>query len=310
MIGFTIRVRENKVRGDLTRFRKYLGKLTVDVMKQEACLTARAALKYAPPLVAAGGKGDTAGAGKMGERAIDKDVRSIFAAPGSTLPAVFAKGGLAGTRAAFNKWKSKPFLSSSSTLLSKIYYDPDPDRSYQKAKNLFANKPSRSKAINNTGQMRVIHNGQRKDGRVLREGRPSKEIKRYPYIVKDSLIKQYVKLRSLQVGKLKSGWWEIISTHGRSLNIFGRTVDAGAKGLPKYITRHKGPGTLSANIGGYTKTITITNRIGDNDGAGLRTKTYNLVVAHRQAAIAKRPYQQYASKIVSNWNRNQPPGAA
>lgn len=310
MITFGIRVREDRVKGDLVRFRKYLNTVTGTLLKQEACLTARAALKYAPPLVVGGGQGDTAAAGKMGERAIDKDVRAIFAPPGSTLPAVFSREGLAGTRAAFNKWRQKPLIVSSSTLLSRIYYDADPDRAYQKAKNIFANKPSRSKTVANIGQMQIIHNSQRKNGRVVREGRPSKEVKSYPYIAKDSLIKQYIKRRALQVGKLKAGWWEIISKHGAGLVIFGRTVDAGAKGLPKYITRHKGPGLLQANLIGYSKKVSITNQIGDNDGAGMRTKTVALVVAHRLAAISKRPYQVYANRIVRNWNAGLPPGAS
>jgi len=307
MIGFSVNVRSSKIRGDFNKFTEYLGKLTGDLLKQEACLTARAALKYAPPLVATGGQGDKAAAGKMGERAIDKDVRAIFAPKGATLPSVFASGST-NQKAAFNAWRKRPFISSSSTLLTKIYYDPDPDRAFQKASNIFKGKPSQSKEIKNMGQMRVIHNGQRKNGRVTREGRPSKQIKRYPYIVKDSLIRQYVKIRSLQVGKLKSGWWEIISKHGRGLMIFGRLVDAGAKGLPKYITRHAGNGVLVANLASQTKRISITNTIGDNDGAGLRTKTFALVVAERQGAISKRPYQVYADRIVRNWNRNVPPG--
>lgn len=313
MITFTFRPKGADMRADWSRFTRTMGALTESILMQESCLTARAALKYAPPLVASGGKGDTAAAGKMGERAIDKDVRSIFAAPGSTLPAVFAGSGLGGTRAAFTAWRKKPFITSSSTLLTKIYYDADPDRAYEKAKNIFANKPNRSKHISNVGQIKIIHNGQRKNGRVLREGRPSKEIKRYPYIVKENVIKKYIKRRALEIGKLKSAWWEIISKHGAGLVIFGRTVDAGAKGLPKYITRHSGShGTLTKQFGMNRpiKKVVITNRIGDNDGAGLRTKTFALVVQHRINAIAKRPYQQYADKLVRNWNRNAPPTAS
>lgn len=307
MIGFAIRVKEDKVRGDLAKFRDYLGTITGNLLKQEACLTARAALKYAPPLVEAGGKGDTPAAGKMGERAIDKDVRSIFAPRESTLQAVFA-GGDAGSKSAFRKWKDQPVVSNS-RLINSIHADGDTDRAYKRAYNIYGDGKSKARPVNNAGQMRLIHDGQRRKGRVVREGGPSSDIKRNPYVVKDSLIKQYVKRRALAVGRLKSGWWEIISTHGRGLNIFGRIVDAGAKGLPKYITRHKGPGTLIAQLGGLTKRVSIKNAIGDNDGAGLRAKTFALVVAHRNAAIAKRPYQVYANRIVRNWNASLPPSA-
>lgn len=304
MITFTFRPRGANMRADWSAFMRRMGEITDGILMQEACLTARAALKYAPPLVAGGGKGDTAAAGKMGERAIDKDVRAIFAPRESTLQAVFSQG-RAGSKSAFMKWKSGNPPNSTSRLINRIYEDGDTERAYKKALNIYGDGKSKSKSLNNAGQMRVIHEGQRKNGRVVREGRPSSEIKRNPYIVKDALIKRYIKTRALQIGKLKSGWWEIISTYGRNLIVFGRKVDAGAKGLPKYITRHKGNGSLVKQLGGNRpiKKVIIRNQIGDNDGAGLRTKTFALVIAHRNAAIAKRPYQVFADKLVRQWNR-------
>ena len=174
MIGFSITVKSEKVRGDLKKFEDYLGKLTGDLLKQEACLTARAALKYAPPMVAGGGKGDTAAAGKMGERAIDKDVRAIFAPRESTLQAVFSQG-RAGSKSAFMKWKAGTPPNSTSRLINRIYEDGDTERAYKKALNIYGDGKSKSKSLNNAGQMRVIHEGQRKNGRVVREGRPSSE---------------------------------------------------------------------------------------------------------------------------------------
>ena len=308
MVTFSIRVRENRVKGDLSAFRRYVGEVTESLTKQEACLTARAALKYAPPLVPTGGQGDKAQAGKMGERAIDKDVRAIFAPPGSTLQSVFKRNG-SGSMEDFISWREKPLRAASSTLLMKIHQDENVDRAFDRAQRLYAGKEDRSKKLDNMGAMSTIHKSQRKNGRVVREGRPSKEIKRYPFIVKEALIRKYVRLRARAVGKLKSGWWHIISKYGSGLVIFGRTVDAGAKGLPKYITRHTGPGHLALSKGGNSYRVRITNQIGDADGAGLRTKTYNLVVSHRAAAIAKRPYQVYANRLVRNWNLNNRPSA-
>lgn len=308
MITFSVRTNSKKVMGDLASYNLYVTGITKKLMHQEACLTARSALKYAPPLVPTGGKGDTAAAGKTGERAIDKDVRSIFAANGSTLQSVF-KGGRLGNMEDFIKWKEKPLRVVSSTLLKKIHEDPDLSRSFNRAQRLYAGKEDRSKKLNNLGQMSTIHKQQRVRGRIVREGRPSREIKRYPYIVKGSLINKYIKLRSRAVGKLKSGWWAIISTYGRNLEIFGRIVDSGAKGLPKYIVRHNGPGTLQYNKSAHSHKIRIVNQQGDADGAGLRTKTFQRVLRDRLAAIAKRPYQVYANRIVRNWNNNQPPSA-
>jgi hypothetical protein len=159
-------------------------------------------------------------------------------------------------------------------------------------------------------EMVSLHNQERKNGRVVREGRPSAQVKRYPHIVGNPvIIKKYIALRALQVGKLKSGWWQIIYTYGKNLNIFGRIVDAGAKGLPKYITRHSGNGALVKAFGGLSKRVTIKNELGDADGAGMRAKTFALVLRHRQGAISKRPYQKYADRIVRNWNNGQGPHA-
>jgi hypothetical protein len=310
MITFGIRVKENKVKGDLGKFRQYLDKITGDLLTQEACLTARAALKYAPPLVQTGGKGDTAAAGKMGIRAIDKDVRAIFAVQGSTLASIFIEGASTKSLKGFLEWRQKPLAASSSTLMRKLHDDDDVRQAFYKAVNLYGNKPNRSTLITSVGQMKSLHEQERKNGRVVREGRPSSHVKRYPHIVQSpAIIKKYVAMRALQVGKLKSGWYEIIHRYGKNLNIFGRTVDAGAKGLPKYITRHGGNGTLAKAFTGRSKKVTIKNDIGDADGAGLRTKTLSLVINHRQAAIAKRPYQKYASRIVRNWNNNLGPRA-
>ena len=307
MITFAVRVNERKVRGDLIQFREYLGVTVGNILKQEGCLTARAALKYAPPLVVGGGKGDTPEAGRTGAKAINKDVRSVFAAPGTTLSSVFANAGMS-PRAAFNVWRNRP-LGNVSSLSKRIHSDGDADRAFRKAANLYQDKPSLSKPINNAGQMRLIHEGQRKDGRIVRAGGPSKEIKRHPFIAKESLIRQYVNKRALEVGKLKAGWWAVIDRHGRGLNIVGRIVDAGAKGLPKYITRHRFTGTMSLQLSGNSKKMSIVNPIGDNDQAGTRASTFNLVVAHRLAALSKRPYQDYANRIVRNWNNGQAPSA-
>lgn len=309
MITFGVRVKEQRVKGDLRKFREYLGEVTKNLLKQEGCLTARAALIYAPPLAPEGGQGDTALAGRMGERAIDKDVKAIFAPYGSTLQSVF-KGGRSGNLEDFISWKEKPLRASSSTLLKKIHEDADVDRAFRKAQQLYVGKEDRVRKLSNIGAMSTIHKQQRKNGRVVREGRPSKDIKRYPYIVKSSLINRYIKLRQRAVGKLKSGWYGIINQYGRNLTIFGRQVDSGAKGLPKYITRFNGPGILTLRpAGGSSKKLTIVNRIGDNDGAGLRTNTEKLVIDHRLKALLKRPYQVYANRIVRNWNSNQRPGA-
>ena len=308
MVTFSIRVKENKVKGDLAQFRNYLGKLTGDLLVQEACLTARMALKLTPPMVGSGGQGDTAAAGKMGNRAVDKDVRSIFADGKATLGGVFHQK--AGSRARFTAWRSLTSPKLSSTLLQDLFTDPDQDKAYAKASSLFANKLPRNAIVDSLGTASSIHRRERRRGRVVSMKGPSDETRKYPAIMKESLIKKYIALRQRVVGKLKSGWYDVINTHGRSLNIFGRIVDAGAKGLPKFITSQRFKnGALTKSFSGHSKRISIKNTYGDAEGAASERGTFGAVIRGRLMALSKRPYQTYANRIVRNWNTNQRPGA-
>lgn len=307
MITFGIKVKENKIKGDLAKFRRYLDTLTGDLLKQEACLTARMALKLTPPMVGSGGKGDTAAAGKMGERAIDKDVGSIFAAPHATLGGVFSQK--AGARARFARWRSLANPKLTTTLMQDFFTDPSEDNAFRKAENLFKNKEPRNVKVNNVGQASGLHRAQRRKGRVTKFKGPSDNVKKYPHLMKESLIKKYVGLRARAVGKLKSGWWDIINRYGRNLVIFGRTVDAGAKGLPKYITRHRFNNGSLLITNGNSKRAIIRNAMGDAEGAAQERGTHAAVISARLKALARRPYQKYANRIVRNWNNKQSPNA-
>lgn len=308
MITFAIRPKENKVKGDLPKFREYLGKLTGNLLTQEACLTARAALIYSPPMVKSGGKGDKAEAGVMGERAIDKDVKSIFAAPHRTLSGVFYQK--AGSRARFARWRSLTNIKLKSSWMQDIFTDPDEDRSYQRAMMKLGMEPPRNKIADSMGQASSYHKRNRIKGRVTKFKGPDEQTKRYPVIIKEATLKKYVALRQKVVGKLKSGWYDIINTYGRNLVIFGRTVDSGAKGLPKYITRSRFKnGRLVKNMRGHSKRLLISNIYGDAEGAADERGTFDQVVKHRLGALSKRPYQVYADRLVRNWNKMQPPSA-
>jgi hypothetical protein len=310
MIGISIVPRFSRVKGDLKAFRQHLSKLTGDLLTQEACLTARMAIKLTAPMAESGGQGDKKAAEIMGNRAIDKDVRAIFAPKHATLSAVFADG-RAAAKSRFIAWKEKNLPQSSSTLLSKIHADSDVERAFERASRLYLGKQPRNKVVSSPAQMKSLHDEQKYRGRVVRFGRPSKEVKRYPHVTSEANIKRYVKLRQLQVGKMKAGWWDIIDKHGRNLVIFGRTVDSGSKGIPKWIYRHSGGGNLSRakTIIGGNQRIRIRNDRGNAEGVGDERRTHAAVVSGRMMAISKRPYQTYANRLVRNWNNSQRPGA-
>lgn len=315
MVTFSIRVKENKVKGDLAKFRTYLGKLTGDLLVQEACLTARMALKVTPPMIGSGGEGDTAAAGKMGDKSVDKDVRSIFADGKATIGGVFHQK--AGSQSRFARWRSLSKPNLPSVLLQDLFTDPDQDRAYARAANLFKNKLPRNQVVESLGAASTLHRRERKRGRVTGSGKknrnafigPSSETQKYPHVMKESLINKYVALRQRAVGKLKSGWYDIINKYGRGLVIFGRTVDSGQKGLPKYITSKRFTnGLLTKSFGGHSKRIIIKNTHGDAEGAASERNTHALVIKYRMNNIGKSK-QQYANRIVRNWNANLPPSA-
>jgi hypothetical protein len=310
MISISIVPRFSRVKGDLKAFRQHLSKLTGDLLTQEACLTARMAIKLTAPMAIGGGEGDKKTAEVMGNRAIDKDVRAIFAPKHATLAAVFSNG-KAAAQERFIKWREKNLPQSSSTLLTKIHSDSDTERAFERASRLYLNKLPRNKIVSSPGEMRSLHDSEKYRGRVVRFGRPSKEVKRYPHITSEANIKRYVKMRQLQVGRMKAGWWDIIDKHGRGLVIFGRTVDSGQKGMPKWIYRHSGGGTLSQGktLFGGKQRVRIRNERGNAEGVGDERRTHAAVISGRMMAIGKRPYQTYANRLVRNWNTNQRPGA-
>ncbi len=308
MISLNLVPKKTLIYGDFRDYRRYLRTLRGDLLKQEACLTARAALKFAPPLVEGGGKGDTAAAGRAGAEAVAADIKSIFATPGSTLSSVFS--GSRASRANFIKWRQKEAPKNGTSLLRSLHSDDDEERAWDASRAIYSNRQGRHHTADNIGQMAKMHRAERRKGVVRRTGGPSHDVRRYPHIVRQALLNKYIKLRQKAVGKLKAGWWKIINTYGRNLTIFGRTADAGAKGLPSYITRHSlNTGTLLSIDTDRVGRITIRNEIGDADGAGMRADTTVFVLNYRRNQIASRPPQRHINRLVRNWNNSQRPGA-
>jgi hypothetical protein len=308
MIVLNVTPRKTRLYGDFEQYRKHLRQLRGDLLKQEACLTARAALKFAPPLVEGGGKGDTAAAGRTGMEAVAADIKSIFAIPGSTLSSVFA--GSRASKSHFAKWRQKSSPKTGTSVIKDIHSDEIEDRAWQYAKNLYGNREGRHMTPSSLAEMAKLHRAERRKGVVRRTGGPSDQVRRYPHIARQALINKYIKLRQRAVGKLKAGWWGIINAHGRNLTISGRTADAGAKGLPGYITRHRmNTGSMRVVNSPNAGRITIRNDIGDNDGAGMKADTVIMVTSYRQMQVASRPPQRHINRFVRNWNTNQRAGA-
>jgi hypothetical protein len=315
VIALNLVPRKTRILGDFAEFKSYLRTLRGDLLKQEACLTARAAIKFTPPVIGTrdgkprtgGGEGDKARGGEWGMRAVDKDIRSIFAPPGSTLSSIFA--GNRYSRSHFAAWRSKNAPKNGPEFFQTLH-SADEDKSWEQAKNLYAGKPTRHKTADNIGQMATLHRKERRKGIIVRAGGPSPEVRAYPHIVKNALINKYIKLRQRAVGKMKAGWWKILNTYGRNLTIFGRTVNSGIKGLPAYITRHNmNTGSmLTVNTDRFGR-IVITNSIGDAEGASMNNATAAFVIRYRQDQIAQRPPQVYVNRLVRNWNRMNRPSA-
>jgi hypothetical protein len=117
-----------------------------DTAIQQAALLCRDSIVFTPPMLASGGGGDTTPAKNLGEKAIKHDVRSFYKSENSS-SAAFRMYRSLGAACKFNdksmfdrviKGNAGTLKSLKSNIVTKIAQDPDYDRAFQKAKNLFA----------------------------------------------------------------------------------------------------------------------------------------------------------------------------
>lgn len=297
---------QKKIIGDLGEYQKHVNTLTKELLRQEACLVARAAMKFGPPQpVGSGGKGDSAKAGKQGEKAVKADIGSVVYDKKNSLQASVNVAN--GSYADFLDWQNAPIQGHLGNIMMRIHQDSNSERAFTAAKNLMSGSFARP-LLNSPSEIRNPHKAEliRFRGRIRRNRGPSVDIKRSPYFASARDIKAYTITRQKMVGLLKAGWYAVQKKIGK-VKIRGLDVIAGQKGLPKYITRHNlsALGSVTESGAGVNFKIKIDNKIGDADGAGSASRTMEKVMKYRDTQIKSRPPQKLIDRMCRNWNSTQ-----
>lgn len=292
-----------KLGASLLGFKDYLSRLTFDMVKQEAALTARQFMKYTPPIPYKGGDSDTKAGERQGKIAVERDIRSMICPRDYNLAA--AVDSVVGSMSSFEKWRSKRLHGKVGYIINKIHDDNDIPRAYQKAKNLFSKRPISDRMI--SGQrLRNVHDEQRRKykGRITRNRGPEHKIKQDPYFAEATDLDSYIEKRQDMVGKINAGWWSTIQKIGK-VRIRGLDVTPASKGVPKYITKHNINGyILPLRASGAVRfdSITVINPIGDVNGVGTEANVKARAIAFRMKAIAARPYDKIIRRNIDDFN--------
>lgn len=310
-----------RVAASIGGVRSYLERFTRDVLYQESALAARAFMKFTPPIPKGGGMGDTTAAKKQGEIAVERDIRSFVRETPSgiqNLGAIVKMGEAMGYQA-FLDWKTAGAKLIKNPILRKIHADQDVNRAWQKFKNL-TNKAARpsgemGRPIKTVGELGQIHSKLKTQyqGRITQKGGPGAVLKRYPYLLKESRISQYVKDRKTHVGTMSHYWWTVL-LKVPMIRIRGIDAYSGRKGVPAWIKRtpfvNRAPGEFIDNTGRRVtgaSSVTIRNNIGDIFGVAREAKTKEKVTQYRLAAQAKRPWQNVLNAAIMKATRGQIP---
>ena len=288
----------------LRGYKDFLNTLTSDLLKQEAALSARAFMRYTPPIPSGGGFGDTLPAKKQGMIAVERDIRSMISPKDFSLAASVDK--VYGDITSFQKWKSKKLKGNVGSIIMAIHADTNVDRAYQKAQNLY----SGSTGLRNLGSPSAMtgpHNAQRSSyrGRITRHGGPTADVKAKPYFAEAQDIDAYIKKRQLMVGKMTAGWWTVLQRIGK-VRLRGMSVNSGIKDVPTWIKAHNTPGYVNQTnmqSNSPAKSITIVNAMGDTLGVATESRTKLNVVIARIRAIASRPYDKILQDGINQFNR-------
>lgn len=318
MINISLQISQrmaDRLKGDIRLFESYLQQLSGELMKQEAGLTALAAIKFQAPIPSSGGRASGDGLGvaakKQGEVAVERDIRKIFrSADVNARPQVLA---FAGSMENFIAWKSQPFGLRSDTL-RKIHADGDVVRAFDRIRKFIGPKADEEASLVQRrtyvgpGEMRGLHDEQRRiyRGRLYKHGGPTREVKMSPYVIQESAIKRYVKERQKRVGWMKAGWAKVIERIGM-VNVNGRKFRPAGGKVPMWVKRHAGGGggRLNLDFTASRKRVQILNESGNVDGIALSWDVARKVIDFRNVSISSRPYQSDMDKAVSLWNQGR-----
>ena len=309
-------VKQNQIRRfreSIHLFEKYLGTLRGDLLKQEAALTALEFINRTSPVKPEEGvanAGLSQGAKKVGEGAVERDIRSLFKPTDYMLAG--AVDTAYGSLEAFQKWKNRPLPKSSNDVIRRIWQSQDVDKAYKWAQKFMAGRDI-GRGIDDLGSMKSIHererNASRRKGRIAgkQNGGPSRDIKGppyRPYFANATMINKYIKQRQLAVGKAKSGWWHVIRNIG-TVNINGRVQKPTGSKVPMWVKRNAGSRGIVSKMPNNSK-ITIVNLLGNAGNIAKDNRIIEQVIHARNLRLNANPYlQKEVDRAVRRWNKGE-----
>jgi len=277
----------------IEEFAKGLNVGTHDVAIAQAHLICRDAMDFTPPMSKSGGGGRADSSRMIGEGAVKADINSMAVSANKRSAAflMYRKLGDAAfrnDRSYFDNVmnNSKNVLKTvRNTIMIKIANDPDHERQFKKAKNLFARAIPQSSTDNLSqkfyGDIQPQHERLKKryQGRDIRKKQRQMDWLNKYVTTNQSVIDMEYKRSKLQVGALKAGWYKAKSLIPKML---GRIVQKPGGSVPGWIRRHGAPtGLVNYSYNVRTLNLTITNLIGDNNNVATDAGTKNIVYGNR-----------------------------
>ena len=279
-------------------FAKGLGVDTHDVAIRQAHLICMDAMNFTPPMLKTGGGGLSDEARMMGEGAVKADVNSIAVSANKRSAAflMYRKLGEAAyrnDRGYFDRVinnSNKALKTVKNSIMIKIANDPDHERAFKKARNLFARAIPQTTA---DGLYDKIHTDLREPhekmkkkyhGRDIRNKQKSNWMNRfitdYQYVIDN----EYERSKK-NVGALKAGW---AKAKQRIPKMKGRGVPKPGGSVNKWILRHTAPtGILDYSYSDTNLRISIINTMGNNNNVATTAGTKNIVYGNRVKQMPK-----------------------
>ena len=298
--------RLKKLSKTFTGFQESTKQIIEEVMKEEACLTAREAMVFTPPMNGSGGgNGDKKIAETWGDEAVELDILSVVSYENKALSAAVGPGG---NMSKFLNWKNVGKRPKKPGIIQKIFDDGNYRRAYRNATNLLKNN-TKLQILQTAFQIKSAHEEARRlyRGRIRRNRGPVGEFDSNIKLANNAELKKYIRKRQERVGWMKAGWYDVIKTIGPA-KINGMPTNYGVKDLPQFITRHNNNMglvniSMASGVGGGSE-IKITNKMGNAFNVAREAEVFNMVVSARSGKMARR-MRYFINANIKQFKRNK-----
>lgn len=286
---------------------------THDVAIAQAHHICMDAMRFTPPMRKGGGGGLKNPAKMMGEGAVKADINSM-AISADNRSAAFMMYRQIGTAAYRNdrghfdrviNLSTSTLKTVKNSIMIKIANDPDHERAFKKARNLFAKTVPHFSSDNVFekiySDLKEPHEKlkTRYNGRKIRKKLSwiNKYVTDYQY----AIDKEYERSKK-NVGALKAGWFKAKQGIPKMLT---RVVKKPGGTIPAWVSRHGGAnGLVNYNYTGRTLNLSVINLIGDNNNVATEADTKNIVYGNRVKQMPAE-LQHILTAQVEKFNKKQ-----